>query len=74
MFRISDGMNEISRAIESIDAKAKAIGLPELARRSGVAYTTLIDLQKRGFRPRSVAILEKLAEAANADVEERRAA
>lgn len=57
-------MNAVTLALADIQRTADAEGLPALARRAGVPYTTLIDWQKAGWRPRAVATLERLAEAA----------
>lgn len=65
MFRIVPRMNAVAQVLEAIDAKAEEIGLPELARRADVPYTTLVDLKKKAWRPRSIAILERLADAAS---------
>lgn len=59
-------MNSVTNALTDIQRAAETEGLPALARRSGVPYTTLIDWQKAGWRPRAVATLERLAEAAAA--------
>lgn len=59
-------MNSVTNALADIQRAAETEGLPALARRSGVPYTTLIDWQKAGWRPRAVATLERLAAAAAA--------
>ncbi|EGF96763.1 hypothetical protein [Brevundimonas diminuta] len=59
-------MNHVTTALTEIERAAKAEGLAALSRRSGVPYTTLIDWQKAGWRPRAVATLERLAHAAAA--------
>lgn len=64
IFRIYLHMHDLDRIIQAIAVAADSAGLPELARRSGIPYTTLIDWQKAGWRPRSVVTLERLAEAA----------
>lgn len=57
-------MTDVTLAIEQIRIAAKAHGLPELARVSGIPYTTLVDWDKADWRPRSVKTLERLATAA----------
>lgn len=59
-------MQDLDRIIQTIAVAADNDGLPALARRSGIPYTTLIDWQKAGWRPRAVVTLERLAEAAAA--------
>ena len=58
MTSIADAINDVKRAAETE-------GLSSLSRRSGVPYTTLIDWQRAGWRPKAVTTLEKLAAVAN---------
>ena len=57
-------MDDLNRLIETIETAAKKEGLPTLSKRSGVPYTTLIDWQKTGWRPKAIVTLEKIAAAA----------
>lgn len=57
-------MEDLDRILGVIAHAANSEGLPSLSRRSGVPYTTLIDWQKASWRPRAVATLERLAQAA----------
>lgn len=59
-------MTHVDAAIRDIQAAAEKDGLPALSKRSGVPYTTLVDWQRAGWRPKAVATLEKLALAARA--------
>lgn len=61
-------MTDVSRAIQAISDAADKIGLPELARRADVPYTTVADWRAKGFRPKVVATFEKLSVAAGAVV------
>lgn len=73
-------MNQIDAAICSIKKAAEAEGLPAFAKRAGVPYTTLVDWQKAGWKPKAVTTLERLtqaaavAEAANDDTATEKAA
>lgn len=57
-------MNAVTDTLKAIETAAAVEGLPAFSRRAGVPYTTLIDWQRAGWRPRAVATLEKLADAA----------
>lgn len=57
-------MNQIEAAVRSIKRAAETEGLPAFARRAGVPYTTLVDWQKAGWKPKAVTTLERLALAA----------
>lgn len=59
-------MTDVTRAIDRIEAATREVGLPALAQRAGVPYSTVAELRQRGWRNRSVEIFEKLTEAANA--------
>lgn len=59
-------MNQIDAAVRSIKKAAEAEGLPAFAKRAGVPYTTLVDWQKAGWKPKAVATLERLTQAAAA--------
>lgn len=56
----------VSDAIASIEAAADKIGLPELAKRADVPYTTLAEWRAKGWRPRTVESFERLLRAASA--------
>lgn len=57
-------MEDLSPLIATIATAAKAEGLPSLSKRSGVPYTTLIDWERAGWRPKSIQTFEKIAKAA----------
>ncbi len=57
-------MSDVTRAIQQIEAVEKEIGLAELAREADVPYTTVVGWKAHGWRPKWVATLEKLAQAA----------
>ena len=59
-------MHDLDRLIDTINVAAETEGLPALARRSGVPYTTLIDWQRAGWKPKAVRTLERLAVAVSA--------
>lgn len=60
-------MSQIARAIERIQAVGSADrALPELAKQSGVPYTTLVDWRSKNWRPKAVVTLERIAQAADA--------
>lgn len=59
-------MHDLDRLIDTINVAAATEGLPALARRSGVPYTTLIDWQRAGWKPKAVRTLERLAIAVSA--------
>lgn len=56
---------DVDSIIQSIEQAAEEQGLPELAKRSGIPYTTLMDWRRAGWRPRAVQVLERLALAAS---------
>lgn len=56
-------MSEIATILDRIQQAADGGGLPSLAQRSGVPYTTLLDWQRAGWRPKAVRTLEKIAAA-----------
>lgn len=58
-------MDAFDKVIETIATAADAEGLPALSKRSGVPYTTLIDWQKAGWRPKAIQTFEKVAAAAS---------
>jgi hypothetical protein len=55
---------DVDSIIRAIEQAADEQGLPELSKRSGIPYTTLMDWRRHGWRPRAVQVLERLAEAA----------
>lgn len=57
-------MDDLNRIIAVIETAAESEGLPALAKRSGVPYTTLIDWQRAGWRPQAIVKFEKVAQAA----------
>lgn len=57
-------MTEVARAIEAIEKAATKVGLPELARRADVPYTTAADWRAKGYRPDYIKTFEKLVAAA----------
>lgn len=57
-------MSEIAKTIEQIQSVNAEIGTKEFSRISGVPYTTLIDMAKKGFRPKAISTLEKLERSA----------
>ena len=57
-------MSQITAAIELVQSVFDEVGAAEFSRASGVAYTTIVDSAARGFKPKPVAVLERLAEAA----------
>jgi len=59
-------MSLIARAIADIQRAQRSLGSVELARRSGVPYSTLKEAEKRAFSAPAVRTLEKLAIAAAA--------
>lgn len=59
-------MNALAKALQTVEAAANEIGVPELAERAGVPYTTLAVWRRHGWRPRTVRGLEKVVEAAEA--------
>lgn len=59
-------MDDLNRIIAVIATAAENEGLPALAKRSGVPYTTLIDWQRAGWRPQAIVKFEKVARAAAA--------
>jgi hypothetical protein len=63
-------MSEIKRTIELIHDVHAQIGTAELARRSGVPYTTLRDCVARNFTGPAVETLAKLEIAARANKSE----
>lgn len=56
-------MSGISKTIDAITDFHAKVGTAELSRLSGVPYTSVIDLAAKGFRPRYIHNLERLAEA-----------
>ena len=60
-------MTEIASILERIQQAADDSGLPSLAQRSGIPYTTLLDWQRAGWRPKAVRTLEKIAAAVDAE-------
>lgn len=62
-------MSEITSILTRIQQAADDSGLPSLAQRSGVPYTTLLDWQRAGWRPKAVRTLEKIAAVIDADAE-----
>lgn len=56
-------MTEITALITRIRNVADEDGLPALSQRSGVPYTTLMDWQRAGWRPKAIRTLEKIAAA-----------
>lgn len=58
-------MTDLASIIRSIETAAEVEGLPSLAKRSGVPYTTLRDWQKDGWRPKSLQTFERVAKAAS---------
>ena len=57
-------MNIISKAVADIALLHQEVGTAELAKITGLPYMTIKDAAGRGFRHRSVEVLEKLADAA----------
>lgn len=55
---------KISEVRDAIRAAVDEMGLPAFSRSSGVPYTTIIHWKKSDYRPESVTIFEKLADAA----------
>lgn len=62
-------MNAIARALMLVRKVHDDLGTAELARRSGVPYTTLRDAAARGFAGPAVETLEKLTIAVEAAAE-----
>lgn len=60
-------MEDLSPIIEAIAKAAKAEGLPSLSKRSGVPYTTLIDWERAGWRPKGIRTFERIAKAVAAN-------
>ena len=56
-------MTEIASILDRIQQAADGDGLPSLAQRSGVPYTTLLDWQRAGWRPKAIRTLERIAAA-----------
>ncbi len=59
-------MNALAQCLANVEAVAEEIGLPALAERSNVPYTTLAVWRRHGWRSRSVRGLERVVEAAEA--------
>lgn len=57
-------MIDVAHAIRAIEAAVEQVGLAEFARRAAVPYTTAVDWREKGWRPKAVETLEKLAAAA----------
>jgi len=57
-------MTSISSTIANVAKLHSEVGTAELARMSGVPYTTIVDQAARGWRSRSIDVLEKLEAAA----------
>ncbi len=55
-------MATISDTVSKIAELHAKVGSAELARRAGLPYTTVNDAAARGFRNRSIKLLERLEE------------
>lgn len=58
-------MDDLTPIIDVIAKAAKAEGLPSFAKRTGVPYTTLIDWERAGWRPKAIVTFERIAKAAS---------
>ena len=58
-------MTPVTDAVDRIRLVEDKVGAAELARLSGVPYTTIVDWKAKEFRARSVGILEKLSKTAD---------
>ena len=57
-------MNPLSASLDRVALAAEQVGVPELARLSGVPYPTLAVWARRRWRNQSVEILERVVIAA----------
>lgn len=58
------GMSQIATTIDAVRQAAERDGLPRLALEAGVPYTTVKSFADRGWQNKSLAVFEKLADAA----------
>ncbi len=56
-------MSQIADCLKRISDACDSMGVAELSKRSGVPYTTIKSLAERGFRPKTVEVIESLLNA-----------
>lgn len=67
-------MENVTRTLERIEEAAEKVGLPELVRAADVPYSTAAEWRAKGWRPKSIQILEKLSQASEAALTQESAA